>query len=68
MIKLITMQTESLKIFLTNLIDYAGLFPPANLQLEPAIKKYGKYIRCNDNWIMSQFIVPINLLNNITPP
>ena len=55
------MPAESLKLFLTKLIDYAGLFPPAKLELEPALKNYSKYIQCDDNWMMSQFIIPVNL-------
>ena len=54
------MPVESLKLFLIKLIDYAGLFPPAKLELEPALKNYSKYIQCDNNWMMSQFIIPVN--------
>ena len=60
------MPTDSLKLFLTKLIDYAGLFPPANLNLIPALKNYRTYIECEDYWIMSQFIIPVNELENIS--
>ena len=60
------MPVESIKLFLTKLIDYAGLFPPAKLELESALKNYSKYIQCNDNWMMSQFIIPVHLLEEIT--
>ena len=60
------MPTDSLKLFLTKLIDYAGLFPPANLNLIPALKNYRTYIECEDHWIISQFIIPVNELENIS--
>ena len=60
------MPTKSLKLLLNKLIDYAGLFPPANLNLILALKKYREYIECEDNWMMSQFIIPLNDLGNIS--
>ena len=60
------MPTKSLNLFLSKLIDYAGLFPPANLDLIPALNNYRKYIDCEDSWMMSQFIIPLNDLKNIS--
>ncbi len=60
------MPIKSLKIFLNKLIDYAGLFPPANLNLNKALKKYREYIECDDSWIMSQFVIHLNDLENIS--
>ena len=34
---------KSLQAFLSHLIDYAGLFPPAALSLPEAITNYGRY-------------------------
>ena len=34
------MRADSLRALLAHAIDYAGLFPPANLALEPALKNY----------------------------
>jgi len=60
------MIANSLKLFLTKLIDYAGLFPPAKLQLKPALNNYNNDIKCSDKWMLSQFILPLSNLNNIT--
>jgi len=60
------MIANSLKLFLTKLIDYAGLFPPAKLQLKPALNNYNNDIKCSDKWMLSQFILPLSILNNIT--
>ncbi len=60
------MTVKSLKLFLTKLIDYAGLFPPAKLQLKPALHNYINDIKCSDKWMLSQFILPLINLNNIS--
>jgi len=55
----------SLYHFLDKLIDYAGLFPPAKLEIEPSLKNYAEYIQSTDKWMMSQFIIPVSRLNEI---
>ncbi len=40
-------------------IDYAGLFPPATLPLEPALKNFAAYARSGDSWMLSTFVLPI---------
>ncbi|MDW2876460.1 MULTISPECIES: hypothetical protein [Bacillaceae] len=45
--------------FLEGLIDYAGLFPPASLPLETAIRNYESYINSSDSWMLGPFIVPV---------
>ena len=36
---------ESLRTFMNGLVDYAGLFPPADLPLDKAINEYFEEIR-----------------------
>lgn len=48
--------------FLDRLIDYAGLFPPACLSLNQAIKEYEKYINSDDYWMLGPFIIPVTKL------
>jgi hypothetical protein len=50
---------DSLRALLGHAIDYAGLFPPANLALEPALKNYAEYIRTPDAWMLGAFILPV---------
>lgn len=47
--------TEAL---LSNLIDYAGLFPPASLEMEPAVRNYQEYLAGPHAWMLGSFIVP----------
>lgn len=57
----------SLRAFLANLIDYAGLFPPASLPLEPAIHNYAAYQQHTDAWMLGRFICPAAQLDALAP-
>ena len=49
----------SLRALLTSSIDYAGLFPPAGLPLDASLKNYTVYVRNDDAWMLSAFVLPI---------
>src|SRR5437588_3104090 len=53
------MSAASLRALLAQAIDYAGLFPPANLALEPALQNYSEYIRTPDAWMLGAFVLPV---------
>src|SRR5436309_14137197 len=53
------MAAASLRALLTRSVDYAGMFPPCNLELEPAFKIQSAYARSNDSWIQSAFVLPV---------
>lgn len=53
------MAAASLRALLTQSIDYAGLFPPANLGLAPALADYARYVRLPDAWMLSTFVLPV---------
>lgn len=57
--------TDSLQQFMSGIIDYAGLFPPAKLPLDEAIRNYAKYRQGHDNWMLSRFIIPASKLNEL---
>ena len=40
------------------LIDYAGLFPPAALSMEEAVRNYDAYRRGEYAWMLGRFVVP----------
>jgi hypothetical protein len=56
---------KSLTLFLDKLIDYAGLFPPAQLEIGPSLKNYAEYTQSIDGWMTSQFIIPVSRLHEI---
>jgi hypothetical protein len=53
------MTAASLRALLERSIDYAGLFPPANLPLEPALRNHAAYVRAPEAWMLGAFILPI---------
>jgi hypothetical protein len=53
----------SLRALLTGSIDYAGLFPPASLAVEPALENYANYIRTPNKWMLGAFILPVSKLD-----
>ena len=50
--------TASLRALLTEVIDYAGLFPPAKLTLDEAIRNYARYRQEDDAWMLGRFVIP----------
>ncbi|HKJ44937.1 MAG TPA: hypothetical protein VJ991_03830 [Balneolales bacterium] len=58
--------TQSLYSLLNNIIDYAGLFPPAQLSLDKAIHNFARYRKGSDHWMLSRFIVPAGMLKDLT--
>jgi hypothetical protein len=57
----------SLRALLTELIDYAGLFPPARLPLDQAIRNYARYRQEDDAWMLGRFIIPASRLEDLEP-
>jgi hypothetical protein len=51
------MPTESLRALLAHSIDFAGMFPPCSLGLEPALKNQGEYVRAPDAWMLGAFVL-----------
>jgi hypothetical protein len=52
------MPASPLRALLTGAIDYAGLFPPASLELEPALANHGRYVHDDDSWMLGTFVLP----------
>lgn len=48
----------SVRTLLSGIIDYAGLFPPAQLPMEQAIRNYVRYQSEAEQWMLGRFICP----------
>jgi hypothetical protein len=59
-------QTSSIRILLTHLIDYAGLFPPAGLNMQKAVTNYDAYLGSEYSWMLGRFIVTAARLNEFS--
>jgi hypothetical protein len=57
----------SLRAFLHDIVDYAGLFPPSDLPLQEALENYAEYRREPESWILSRFVLPVRRLPDLTP-
>ena len=58
------MNTSAFTAFMSRIIDYAGMFPPAGLNLEEAFRNYGGYIKSEDEWMLSRFVCTIKTFGN----
>ncbi|HEY8459154.1 MAG TPA: hypothetical protein VIM99_02170 [Blastocatellia bacterium] len=54
---------NSLRDLLSALIDYAGLFPPAALDMATATRKYAEYREGEYRWALGRFVVPVARLD-----
>ena len=52
------MADTALRTLLAGSIDYAGLFPPAGLDMAPAVRAYAEYRAGPDAWALGRFVVP----------
>jgi hypothetical protein len=55
----------SLRNFMTGLIDYAGLFPPAGLDIDTAVRNYAGYLASENGWMLGRFIIPVSQLHRV---
>lgn len=56
---------SGLTTLLEGVIDYAGLFPPAKLDIPSAVEEYLDLRRGDDSWIVSRFAVPAGRLADL---
>jgi len=54
---------QSLRTLLSGLVDYAGLFPPAKLDMAATVANYANYLGGGDAWALGRLIVPATRLD-----
>lgn len=52
----------ALRILLSQIIDYAGLFPPAELSMVRAVQNYADYLASEHAWMLGRFVVSADRL------
>lgn len=57
---------NALRALLSGIIDYAGLFPPAGLPMEPAIRNYARYRTEPEAWMLGRFVCPAERLGELS--
>lgn len=53
---------SAIRTLLAESIDYAGLFPPAGLDMPSAVQNYAKYRTEPDAWALGRFVLPVSRL------
>ena len=57
----------SLRTLLTEILDYAGLLPPAELSLSQALHQYAENRDEPEAWMLSRFVLPVRQLPDLPP-
>lgn len=52
------MPPATLRELLCEIVDYAGLFPPAQLTMADAVGNYAEYLKGPHAWMLGRFVVP----------
>src|ERR1017187_7310199 len=52
---------DSLRALLVNLIDYAGLYPPAGLALPAVLENYETYLASPESWMLNRLVLPVQV-------
>jgi hypothetical protein len=58
---------QSLRVVLEGLIDYAGLFPPAALSMQDAVRNYARYREGEYAWALGKFVVQKERVKEVPP-
>jgi hypothetical protein len=53
----------SLRVFLDRIIDYAGLFTPASLDMRTSVTNYSRYLHHPQQWVLGRFVLTITRLD-----
>jgi hypothetical protein len=51
------------RALLEEIIDYAGLFPPAGLSIARAVENHAEYAHGAHEWMLGKFVLPVNRLD-----
>lgn len=59
------MYTAGVRVLLSGLVDFAGLFPPASLTMREAARCYAGYRRSDDAWALGRFVISSGALGEL---
>jgi len=57
-----TATTSQSEICLEGFLDYAGLFPPADLDMQSVVDNWSLYLQSDDSWMLARLIIPASRL------
>ncbi len=53
---------ETVRALLSEIIDYAGLFPPSGVPMAAAVQNFTDYLRSDYAWMLGRFVLPLTRL------
>lgn len=56
---------SAVRALLDGIVDYAGLFPPAALDMASAVRNYASYVGESDAWMLGRFVIPVGRLGEL---
>jgi hypothetical protein len=56
----------TLRLLLRELVDYAGLFPPAGVAMGDAVRNYARYRESAEAWALGRFVTPVARLHEFS--
>lgn len=56
---------QSLRVLLADVVDYAGLFPPARLSMSAAVESFARARRSTEAWMLGRFVCPASRLDEL---
>ena len=57
---------DSVGILMTSIVDYAGLFPPAGLDMATTVRNWAGYTTGPDAWMLGRLVVPVSRLEEFS--
>ena len=58
-----TASTIKSEVMLEGFIDFAGLYPPANLDMQATVDNWASFLKSEDSWMLARLIIPANRLD-----
>ncbi len=58
--------TRSLRTLLSDIVDYAGLFPPAGLGMQTAVENFARAGAGEHEWMLGRFVCPSGRLRELS--
>jgi hypothetical protein len=56
---------QSLRVLLARVLDYAGMFPPAELSLEETVRSYAALRAGGESWMLARLVCPVGRLADL---
>jgi len=57
---------SAIRALMTGMIDYAGLFPPAALDMKAVVSNYAEYLTGDEGWALGGLVIPATRLGEFT--